>query len=72
MDPYNSNIPAYLITMGCSALLSSALFFASLRKSPDVRGEIEIGGQERKLFFERLDQMYPSRVGRWFVEKNGA
>ena len=33
---------------------------------------VEIGGQERKLFFERLDQMYPSRVGRWFVEKNGA
>ena len=39
MDPYNSNIPAYLIAMGCSALLSAAFFFASLRKSPDVRGE---------------------------------
>ena len=39
MDPYNSNIPAYLAAMGCSALLASVLFFFSLRKSPDVRGE---------------------------------
>ena len=27
-----------------------------------------IKGQERHLFFERADRMFPSRFGRWFVE----
>jgi len=30
---------------------------------------IIIGGRERFLFFERMDQRFASRVGRWFIEK---
>ena len=30
---------------------------------------VVIGGQTRHLFFERTTPLYPSRVGRWFVEK---
>ena len=28
-----------------------------------------IHGLEKHLFFERSDPLFPSRVGRWFVEK---
>lgn len=28
-----------------------------------------IHGQEKHLFFERTDPAFPSRVGRWFVER---
>ncbi|MQN02064.1 MAG: hypothetical protein DUD27_02735 [Lachnospiraceae bacterium] len=27
-----------------------------------------IGSQEKHLFFERASHLFPSRVGRWFVE----
>lgn len=27
-----------------------------------------IKGEEKHLFFERTDPLFPSRVGRWFVE----
>lgn len=27
-----------------------------------------IGGREKHLFFEKADPLFPSRVGRWFVE----
>ena len=29
---------------------------------------IMIGDQEKHLFFERASRLFPSRVGRWFVE----
>lgn len=29
---------------------------------------VVIGGTEKHLFFERTDPLFPSRVGRWFVE----
>ncbi|MDD6427921.1 hypothetical protein [Candidatus Weimeria sp. HCP3S3_B5] len=32
---------------------------------------IVIGGHEKHLFFERAGSLYPSRVGRWFVEVTG-
>ena len=31
-----------------------------------------IRGQEKHLFFERTDPLFPSRVGRWFVERSPA
>lgn len=27
-----------------------------------------IGGQERHLFFEKVDPLFASRLGRWYVE----
>ena len=30
---------------------------------------VVIRGQEKHLFFERTDPLFPSRVGRWFVER---
>lgn len=29
---------------------------------------VVIGGKEKHLFFEKTDPIFPSRVGRWFVE----
>lgn len=29
---------------------------------------VVIGGEEKHLFFEKTDPLFPSRVGRWFVE----
>lgn len=29
---------------------------------------IVIGGEERHLFFERTDRLFPARVGRWYIE----
>lgn len=31
---------------------------------------ILIQGQEKHLFFERSDPLFPSRIGRWFVERS--
>lgn len=31
---------------------------------------VVIHGQEKHLFFERTDPLFPSRVGRWFVERS--
>lgn len=31
---------------------------------------VVIRGEEKHLFFERADRLYPSRVGRWFVERS--
>lgn len=30
-----------------------------------------IHGQEKHLFFEKSNPLYPSKVGRWFVESSG-
>ena len=30
---------------------------------------VVINGEQRHLFFERADPLFPSRFGRWFVEK---
>lgn len=38
--------------------------------SPGDCYTIVIGGQEKHLFFERASHLFPSRVGRWFVEVN--
>ena len=32
---------------------------------------VMIRGQEKHLFFERSDPLFPSRIGRWFVETQG-
>lgn len=32
---------------------------------------VMIRGQEKHLFFERSDPLFPSRKGRWFVETQG-
>lgn len=29
---------------------------------------VVINGEEKHLFFEKTDPLFPSRVGRWFVE----
>lgn len=37
----------------------------------DFRGDcftIVINGQEKHLFFERIDHRFTGRIGRWFVE----
>ena len=33
---------------------------------------VVIHGQEKHLFFERTDPLFPSRVGRWFVERSAS
>lgn len=41
-------------------------------ESSSFRGDcytVVIHGQEKHLFFERTDPLFPSRIGRWFVEK---
>ena len=38
----------------------------------DCRGDcytVVIRGEEKHLFFERVDPLFSGRVGRWFVEK---
>ena len=30
---------------------------------------VVVNGVEKHLFFERSDRLFPSRVGRWFVER---
>ena len=32
---------------------------------------VMIRGQEKHLFFERSDPLFPSRIGRWFVVTQG-
>lgn len=32
---------------------------------------VVIKGQEKHLFFQKADPLYPSKVGRWFVESRG-
>lgn len=34
-----------------------------------TRYTVTIHGQERQLFFERWDPLFPSRFGRWFVQR---
>jgi len=39
--------------------------------SPELAGDcytVIINGEEKHLFFERADDRFPCRVGRWFVE----
>ena len=39
-----------------------------------MRGEcytVVIRGETKHLFFEKTEEMIPTRVGRWFVEKTG-
>ena len=56
--------------------ISEVLEFRPAEFFPDEakidRYRIRVCGQERFLYFEYLDTRFTGRVGRWFVEKQGA
>ena len=61
-----------VVNLKCDPILiGSVRDFRPASTIADLPGDcytVIIKGQERHLFFERADRMFPSRFGRWFVE----
>lgn len=57
---------------GRTFLIDSVRDYHPVDSSSSFRGDcytVVIHGQEKHLFFERMDPLFSSRIGRWFVEK---
>lgn len=73
-DETGTMIPTALIwNNGRIYKIESILDFRPARSviGADLPGDcytVVIGGREKHLFFQKADPLYPSKVGRWFVE----